>query len=114
MLLSACDVVKDRIMILLPDDQKKRKDNKETCEKTSWWEKSRSENLLRLIKSMDKLNTKEAISEHNCLLFKVKMGKYLKTDLNKTEYNMKLCRKHWDTIPSQVISKWLELAWIRM
>lgn len=33
MLLSACDVVKDRIMISLPDNQKKRKDNKESREK---------------------------------------------------------------------------------
>lgn len=33
MLLSACDIVKDRIMILLPDDQKKRQDNEKSCEK---------------------------------------------------------------------------------
>ena len=34
MLLSACDAVKDTIMILLPDNQKKRKNNKESCEKS--------------------------------------------------------------------------------
>lgn len=33
MLLSACDVVKDRIMILLPDNQERKKDKEESCEK---------------------------------------------------------------------------------